>query len=82
MEKCSFEVRETPSDIFTGGHRCPHTKWKMKYNGCDSFFHLSLGLNSPPGSCVLWNNDVFVGTGHSNFDTPAFSSDSTFFWIL
>ena len=46
MKKCA----ETPPDILYGEH-IHQTKWKMIYKiEWDSFFYLSLGLNSPPGS--------------------------------
>ena len=56
-KKCFLGAKETHPDILRGGHRNPIPIGKCNKKWWDSFLHLSLGLNSLPGSCVHTINE-------------------------
>ena len=52
MKKCVIGAKETHPNILRGGHRDPYRLKNEIMKWWDSFLHLSLGLNSLPGSCA------------------------------
>ena len=51
MKKVFFGAKETHPDILGGGHRNPYQLENAMKSGGIVFLHVSLGLNSLPGSC-------------------------------
>ena len=53
-KKCVIGAKEAHPDILRSGHRNPYQLKNAIKSGGTVVLHLSLGLNSLPGSCVHW----------------------------
>ena len=52
MKKYVIGAKKTHPDILHGGHRNPYQLENAIKSGGTVFLHISLGLNSLPGSCA------------------------------